>query len=375
MKIAFLIGELDPQVGQTNGIIEPIFYLLNNHSDWKITIFSPRIINRKEIDKIFENKVEIMKLNKYYMSMIAPNSITKLLNIYDIFFVKGNYEYVIPAIRTSKPVILSIAQIDSPKLFNSIKKKVLALGNIILTKYIIKKVTLISVPLEEVGDFYKRKYNISPIVIEDIISDQFFVNEANRINSPSLINEIKLLSVGYWDGINGRKRQHELLKYFKYAQASIPSLRLTLVGLRKEDIIFLKNFANQLNIDKFVELKGYLTREKLVEEYIKNHIYVTATTYEGFYRQIIEAFATGMPGLVYDSRIITKDLSKSASVIHVLKSNGGLIFKDYKTFTDGVLNILNNYNMFSKNAINYANNFRSKKIGPKIEKLIFDLVK
>ncbi|MEM3844600.1 MAG: hypothetical protein QXU98_02695 [Candidatus Parvarchaeota archaeon] len=92
--------------------------------------------------------------------------------------------YVILAIRTGKPVILFTAQINSLKLFNSIKEKVLSLGTIILTKYIIKKVTLISVPLEEVGDFYKRKYNILPIVIEDIISDQFFVNETNRIIAP-----------------------------------------------------------------------------------------------------------------------------------------------------------------------------------------------
>ena len=125
-----------------------------------------------------------------------------------------------------------------------------------------------------------------------------------------------------------------------------------------------------MQLNNYVTLKGYLVEKELVEEYINSHIYVTATTYEGFYRQIVESFATGMPALVYDSRKILNEQSSCAAVNHVLKSGAGELFSDSVSFIAALIKILTNYSEYSSKARIYAKLFSREVVGVKTERLL-----
>ena len=108
--------------------------------------------------------------------------------------------------------------------------------------------------------------------------------------------------------------------------------------------------------------------------YLSNDIYVTATTFEGFYRQIVEGFASGMPAVAFDSREFGDDSSNSASVNHILKSGAGEIYKDAETFILSLKKIIENYLYYSNKAKMYASNFSSQVLGKKNEDLILNAV-
>ena len=82
--------------------------------------------------------------------------------------------------------------------------------------------------------FYERKFGLEVNVIPDQISDLFFVS--SQRNNPDRSKEIRLLTVGNWDGMNGRKRHDALLSYFADAIKVLSKLHISMVGLSKDNI-------------------------------------------------------------------------------------------------------------------------------------------
>ena len=114
----------------------------------------------------------------------------------------------------------------------------------------------------------------------------------------------------------------------------------------------------------------YISDVELSKEYLENYIYVTATTYEGFYRQIVEGFASGMPALAFNSTLVTDELANAASANHIIKSGGGRLFEDSESFLSSLDDILDHYLEFSQNAYNYSKRFSKEMIGYKTDQLI-----
>jgi glycosyltransferase involved in cell wall biosynthesis len=371
MKIAFLIIEIHPNAGQTYNIAEIIRYLLSAHPDWEISILTNRIYYPL-VKGIDDNRVKIIKIDQYYTAIIFRGKIARMLMNYDFLYIKGNYPYVFPAIKSGKPTALVVHQIDSPKLStNSIAKIKIILANI-MTGYVIRKPKFVVTVTDELASFYQKKYGIKLHVIEDQIPDFYFSSQRRSVIEEGRI--IKLLTVGNWDGFNGRKRHEFLLSYFAAAVKSLPNIRLNMCGLSTENIKELNKLVVEMNLLGKVNLKEYMKDEELYLEYLSNDIYVTATTFEGFYRQVVEGFATGMPAVVFDSREFVGDTSKSASVNHVLKSGAGEIYKDAETFILSLKNVMQNYMNYSIKAIKYASNFSSHVLGKKTEGLILSAV-
>jgi glycosyltransferase involved in cell wall biosynthesis len=367
VKIVFLIGELNSHAGQTYNIAEIIKNLLSAHPEWKITVLTPKIYNPLP-EGLRDKRVIIEKIDQYYTAMLFRKKLALKLKEYDVIYIKGNYEYVFPAIKSGRPTILVVHQLDHPKLFKKIFPKLKILVAYLMTGYVIKKVDVVVTISEELASFYESKYGINPYIIPDNIPDMFF--SVSKRNIPDNSEKIRLLTVGYWDGPKGRKRQDILLKYFADSVKVYPKMHLSMVGLTNDNITQLGKLCNELGLCKNITLKGYLKEKELMDEYLNAHIYVTATTYEGFYRQIVEAFATGMPAVVYDSRDFVNNISSCAAVNHVIKSGAGKLYKDSKSFLESILAVVNNYPEYSIKARKYSLNFSSKVVGPKTEKLI-----
>lgn len=371
LKIAFLIGEIHPNAGQTYTIAEIIRYLLSAHPDWEISVLTHRIYYPL-VNGIDDNRVKIIKLNQYYRAMIFRGKLARMLMKYDILYIKGNYPYVFPAIKSRKPTVLVVHQIDSPKLFTKVIPKIKIILANIMTGYVIKKPNIVVTVTDELASFYQKKYGIKLHLIEDQIPDLYFSSQRKSAISEHEI--IRLLTVGHWDGYNGRKRHEVLLSYFAVAVKSMPNIRLNMCGLSTVNVKELSKLVVEMNLLGKVNLKGYMKDEELYSEYLSNDIYVTATTFEGFYRQVVEGFATSMPALVFDSREFVGDPSSSAAVNHVVKSGAGEIYNDTETFILSLKKIIGNYFDYSNKAKMYASNFSSQVVGKKTEEMIRNAV-
>ncbi|MCL5785442.1 MAG: glycosyltransferase family 4 protein [Candidatus Thermoplasmatota archaeon] len=371
MKLAFLIQGIHPNAGQTHSISEVISYLSSVHSDWQIDVLTPKI-NYPLVDGLNAKNVTVTRIDQLYSCVIFSGRLAKRLSEYDLVYVKGSLPYVFPAVKSGKPSILVVHQLDSPRLFRSVSKKLRIMAATLLTYYVLKRPDVVVTVTQELADFYAHQYGLRMTVIEDQIPNSFY--EIKERNPPTSDGKLRLLSVGPWDGYNGRKRHDILLEYFSTAVNYNSSLRLTLVGLSDENIKELGNLSKKYGISEFVTLKGYMTELNLINEYARNHVYVTATSYEGFYRQIIEAFATGMPALVYDAAKIVRDRSQSAATNHVLKSNAGKLYDSSTSFAQSLKTILRNYKEFSDKARQYSLSYRSNVVGTKTERMMLTLL-
>ena len=367
MKVAFLISEVHPAAGQTHTIAEIIKYILSTHPEWEISVLSPKIFYPL-VEGINDRRVKIMKIGQYYSAILLRGGMSEMLRDYDIIYIKGNFPYVFPAVKSGRPTVLVIHQMDSPKLFKGIVPKMRIFAANLMTGYTIRKPGTIVTVTDELAAFYNKKYEVKAQVIEDQISDTYFGQQVRM--APDESKYIRLLTVGNWDGPNGRKRHDVLLRYFADCIKTRSELRLSMVGLSNENLKVLGQLSENMHIKDYVTLKGFIDEEELIQEYVSNHVYVTATTYEGFYRQIVEGFATGMPALVYDSRKIIKEPSSCASANHVLKSGAGDLFSDSESFTSALTKIIANYSEYSGKARIYAKLFSREAVGVKTERLL-----
>ena len=367
MKIAFLIGEVHPTAGQTHTIAEIIKYLFSVHPEWEVSLLSPKIYYPLA-EGINDVRVKLMKIEQYYSAILLPRNMSEMLKDYDIIYIKGSFPYVFPAVKSGRPTVLVIHQMDSPRLYKGLLPKLRIFAANLITGYTIRKPGTVVTVTDELAAFYSKKYGVNVKVIEDQISDTYFGAKTRVV--PDKSKGVKLLTVGYWDGPNGRKRQDLLLRYFAESVKVRPELRLSMVGLSDDNLINIGKLAQKMHLSNYLTMKGFLCEKELMEEYVDNHIYVTATTYEGFYRQIVEAFATGMPAVVYDSRSVVNDLSSSASANHVIKSGAGMLFNDAESFRDSIAEVLYNYVEYSAKAREYALRYSPQVTGPKTMKLL-----
>jgi glycosyltransferase involved in cell wall biosynthesis len=370
MKLAILLQEIHPHAGQTYDIVEFIKTLSSSYQTWEFYIITYKIFY--PLNPIFQaQNVKIIQTSNLYLNLVFPNKLSKVLSKYDIIFVKGSYPFAVSAARSGKPNILIVHQLDSPRIFTSLPRRIRSYFMVALTGYILKKPKAIVTITEELALFYSSRYNIRINVLHDIVSEAFF--QANLRQIPSDLTNIKLLSVGNWDGFNNRKRHEIIIKNFSNLVLKYPNIKLTLAGLSPRNIDVLGKVVSDYNLENNVILKGFLQEKDLVREYLLNDIYVTATTYEGFYRQIIEGFATGMPALVYDARLVVDDISQCATVNHVIKSAGGKLYRNSDEFVNGLEVICENYLEYSLRTAKYAEKYRGNSLLSEIDDLISDV--
>ena len=367
LKIVFLIQELKQNAGQTNALLVIIHALHRAMPNLETTIMTHSYDNMAMPDFIC-----VKLLRRYYSCIFLNKHLSTILAKFDLIYIKGQYPYVFPALRSGRPTVLVIHHLDSPRTMGGLVRKTKALLTIILTPLVITKPVKLVTVSEESHNFYKARYGAKSTVIEDQIDEVFYGKvQRDHLSHRYVIN---LLSVGYWDGLNGRKRQHLLFDFLNKAGLSDINLKLTLVGLSDKNIRDLQSILHKKQIGFKVDLKGILSKEDLAEAYRNNDIYVTATTYEAFYRPVVEAFASGMPALVYDSRAFTKEIQNAASAVHVIKSEAGQLFMDITSFADGLKKILDNYSNMSRKAYEYALRFQAGLINEKNMHLLKEML-
>ncbi len=368
MKMLFLIGEL---YGEGAGASEDLFRVIeglkNRYEDFDYFIITHRYLYPSP--KFPINKVLLWP--RYYSSALGDRRLQKKIMEYDMVYIRQTLEYVLPSIRSGKRVIFNLPHVDELSMLRG-KTKFLAFFTRMMIHPLLKNVDIVITATPEFSSVLLNKFNIKSIVVPDIVGDIWLsAIERRRRRRISTGVDVNLIHVGDFE-LDGRKRTGQLLNVIRGALESYPKLKLRMVGMNKYKSYLASKYAENLGIEENVIIEDHLlSEEQLLEEYTKSDIYVTTTTYEGFYRPIIEAFMTGMPAIVYDARLITHNQGIIAQVNHVLKSGAGLLFDGTVTsFLEALREIIKNYNYYSEKAVEYSYQFKSERIIDKYQKII-----
>lgn len=367
LKVAFMIQSLGDGAGQTQDIVEIIRYLKMKYSSVDLQIFTTRIVE----PFTRPTNVEITVVKRYFSYLIYAGCLKKELSSYNIGYIKGNLPFLNPAIKAGLKTILVVHQVDPLDIYQGITQKLKGILLKFIYPYCLRSSDSIVTISDELAEFHERQFNVKCKIIGDPVGSSFY--KLNH-NTPDL-TRIRLLSIGEWDGVGGRKRQDLLIPLLKEAMQKYGTMSLDFVGLSKQSIDKLRNIASEEGLLSRIGFIGPVSKHTLVDMYKSHDIYITHTTYEGFYRQLIEAFAGGMPALVYDSRLNVNDLSSAASVNHILKSGAGELFSDSESLKRGLEKIIENYQKYSVSAKVYSLRFTCEIIGEKTYELMVNLIK
>jgi len=118
---------------------------------------------------------------------------------------------------------------------------------------------------------------------------------------------IRLIAVGQ---LIKRKNHVFLLKLLKGLLGKYPYISLTIVGDGPESKV-LKNMVESDQLNKVVDIKGYLRNEEVLELLSKSHIFVHTASMDQWPQVVNEAIATGLGVVVSAESRIDADFIKN----------------------------------------------------------------
>ena len=102
----------------------------------------------------------------------------------------------------------------------------------------------------------------------------------------------------------------------------------------------------------------------------ESDIFISNTISDAFYRIIIEAFGCGLPAIARNATGIIPDFHL-APKHHILNSNAGVLYDgSSSSFLIALKQVIQKYEIFSQNAIRYAQQFDREGILKKYHDLI-----
>lgn len=211
--------------------------------------------------------------------------------------------------------------------------------------------------------YFKDKYGIDSIIIENAAEDQFF--EVNIDKDIKLPKRYFICVSNYMDG----KNQMKILQDFLEADIEL-DVELILIGSVKNQyynklVNYYETYCNDENMKKRVQLLFNIPRDKIYT-YVKcANAYVMASKREAFPISIIESMASGVPWISSDVGIV-----KYLPGGKIFDNRHGLKYWMSKFISDPVL-----ANSLGVEGKRFANkNFRIDKKVEQLENCIVDSI-
>ena len=215
---------------------------------------------------------------------------------------------------------------------------------------------------------YKKLFSISNSVQDDVmkrtgikpfkIYNGIRFGDVERNFNYDKSENFKIIQVGRLD--HEKKGQHIMIKAINILvkQKGITNIQVDFIG-DGESLKYLKNLAQELNLEKHINFLGNKTREFIYKELKNYHLLVQPSLFEGFGLTVVEGIAAKIPVLV-------SDIDGPMEIINNGKYGFYFLAGDANSCADKIYNIINNYqseiiNFKMNESYNYANeNFNIK---------------
>lgn len=142
--------------------------------------------------------------------------------------------------------------------------------------------------LESIG-FNEEKISVIPPI----------VNKINAKHSYSRNRENIISYIGRYTGVGGNKRIDDVIEILPEVIKAVPNAKLIIGGsMKKQDELLA--IIERLNLQKYVEFKGFLTDEQKAEILAESKVFASPSYQEGFGITYIEAHGFGTPVVGYE---------------------------------------------------------------------------
>lgn len=178
--------------------------------------------------------------------------------------------------------------------------------------------------------------------------DQFWLNNIRRsVDSTESKTEITILAVGDID----KNKNHMLTaRACEVLSEQGYKIKFNIVGRIKN-----KKIMSKLLRKDFVNYKGTMHKESLLNEYRNSSIFVMPSKTETFGLVYVEAMTQGIPVIYTEGQGFDKQFPEAYVGFHVERN-------DYHDLADKIKRIYSNYEAFSLNCIKGTDKFRWNKI-------------
>ena len=291
-----------------------------------------------------------------------PPGISKLnLNYYNVSkeINQGKYDIIHNhqtmmnyfLLSTKKPIIFHYHGAST-----RLQKINLKISSLICKKKIRKIISISDAAKNEILEYFPTHSNS---VIYNGVNNNFYKNKNKKFKK----GNPQILFVG---NLFQYKNIQFIIKNFFNLKKEFPGIHFQIIGEG--------NFKNklyemikELNVESNIEFIGRVNDEELKNYYSSCDIYLSASLWEFFNLPLLEAMASGKPVLV-------SNLPVHQEII--LKSNAGEIFEMNSTsLILKMKNILENYEKFSNNGLNFAHENDWSEITKKLTLVYHELIK
>lgn len=277
---------------------------------------------------------------------LKPVEICNEAKHYDVVHVHISFPYLYYLEKCSvKNFLLTHHGVAPLKAIPQIREKFINFFlNNVAYKFLLKNVPIIISNSYHTKEKLYKLYKINSVVIYNGVDLNIF--KPNLNNRPDSAKEIIFFNPTAW------KSPNRLVKHFFIIKQVFKTAKLLAIGLPQkywhgQGIIALPR----------------MPLEKVAELYRRSHILLFVSEYESFGYPIVEAFASGVP--------VVALYREDARIEHLLNSRGGLFYDERmsSSLIKVVSTILENYNYFRRQALQYAQNFNWLKIALKYKKI------
>jgi glycosyltransferase involved in cell wall biosynthesis len=114
------------------------------------------------------------------------------------------------------------------------------------------------------------------------------------------------------------KRQEDLIKLLYYFRRVEPTARLFLVGSPWLPAYadWLRELADELEVDDEVIFTGYVSQQDLVTYYKMADVYISMSEHEGLGKPLLESMYLGVPIMAYAAAAVPETLGSSGILFH-----------------------------------------------------------
>jgi len=209
----------------------------------------------------------------------------------------------------------------------------------------------------------KEVYNSenSEVIYEAINTKKFGFK---KYNYKKEIQEIKVTTIAHLHYINIiRKDLITLIKSIYYIINKLPNVKFIFIGNITKDASVLSKIAEQLKVSRYIEFKGFVDDDKLLEILKSSDLFVMPSLYEGFPTVLSEALSCGIP-VVTTNRPTMNEIFKNN--IHAIMVEP----RDPKMLADAIIGVISDKKQSLKLAINgrrliesrYSEKIRAEKL-------------